>query len=52
MIFHWRDKFATIVVLLALNASILAQSKAFDTGFMDTTVAACDNFYRTRSAAG
>ncbi len=41
-----RQIFFAIIVLSALNLSTLAQSKAFDTGFMDQSVKACDNFYR------
>ena len=43
---RWRQMFFAGVILSALNLNILAQSKAFDTGFMDQSVKACDNFYR------
>jgi putative endopeptidase len=46
MSFNFRQKCAAFVVLLALSITTLAQTKAFDTNFMDTTVQACDNFYR------
>ena len=43
---HFRERFSAAITILALSFTTLAQSKAFDTGFMDTTVKACDNFYR------
>ncbi len=46
MSFNFRQRCAALVALLALSMTTLAQTKAFDPNFMDTTVAACDNFYR------
>ncbi len=46
MAFNFRQKLGSIIVLLALSMTTLAQTKAFDPNFMDTTVEACDNFYR------
>ncbi len=46
MIFNFRQKLAATVVLFAFSMTTLAQTKAFDTNFMDSTVKACDNFYR------
>src|ERR1044072_5569628 len=46
MSFNFRQKLAAMVALLALSITTLAQTKAFDPNFMDTTVQACDNFYR------
>ncbi|HEY0426419.1 MAG TPA: M13 family metallopeptidase [Pyrinomonadaceae bacterium] len=39
-------RISAVVVLLAMSSLIFAQSKAFDTSYMDTSVEACDNFYR------
>src|SRR5690349_416556 len=46
MSFNYRQKIAAAVALFALSITTLAQTKAFDTNFIDTTVEACDNFYR------
>jgi putative endopeptidase len=46
MSFNFRQKSAAAVMLFALSVTSLAQTRAFDTNFIDSTVAACDNFYR------
>ena len=46
MSFNFRQKLAAAFALFALSFTTLAQTKAFDPNFMDTTVEACDNFYR------
>jgi putative endopeptidase len=46
MSFNFRQKLAASVLLFAMSMTTLAQTKAFDTNFIDSTVAACDNFYR------
>jgi putative endopeptidase len=46
MSFNFRQKLAAAVALAALSITTLAQNKAFDPGFIDSTVEACDNFYR------
>ncbi|HEY0458528.1 MAG TPA: M13 family metallopeptidase [Pyrinomonadaceae bacterium] len=46
MSFNFRRKLAAALSLFALSVTTLAQNKAFDTNFIDTTVQACDNFYR------
>jgi putative endopeptidase len=37
---------SAFIVLLSMCGVTFAQSKAFDTSYMDTSVEACDNFYR------
>src|SRR5690349_17091634 len=44
--FKLRSRFLTVLVLLSLDGSGYAQLKAFDPSWMDTTVNACDNFFR------
>ena len=46
MPFNLFSRFSAVIILLAMSTTIFAQSKAFDTSYMDTSVAACDNFYR------
>ena len=38
--------FIAICVLFSLSLATLAQSKGFDTGRMDTSTEACDDFYQ------
>jgi putative endopeptidase len=46
MSFNFRQKLAAAFALFALSITTLAQNKAFDPSFIDTTIEACDNFYR------
>jgi putative endopeptidase len=46
MSFNFRQKLAAAAALFALSITTLAQNKAFDPNFIDSTVQACDNFYR------
>ena len=39
-------RLSAAAILLAMSSLTFAQSKAFETGYMDKTVEACDNFYR------
>jgi predicted metalloendopeptidase len=39
-------RFAAILVLFTLSASMFAQTKAFDPARMDTSTLACDNFFQ------
>jgi putative endopeptidase len=46
MSFNFRQKLAAAFALFALSITTLGQTKALDPGFIDSTVEACDNFYR------